>query len=202
MEMTIIRVPRALDGLEPLTFEMGEIYRDYHRQEEVAMVNSIRAPELLTVFNRNYLTLSRYINILQYEIDVANRRLEEAKAILIIDKLPGLLSEKGLSSPRSPLGSEDVRQAFLSQDADYQRFRQLLEILNLHLTNFETYRKGFENSYNSVKKLIGTDPSSWRPNPNLTQPAPSSPSPSPGLPSNDFKVTSEGLSDDFFGTPR
>ena len=101
-DMNFIRVPRALDGLAPLELEMTSIRQADARLQEVAFTNAHRAPELLTLFNRAWLDTSRYLNLLEYEMDVAERRLAEIRAIFIIDKLPALLAEKGFASSRSP----------------------------------------------------------------------------------------------------
>lgn len=198
-EMNFIRVPRALEGLEPLALDMTKIRQAEGRLPEVALTNSHRAPELLALFNGGYLDVSRYLNLLEYEMDVAERRLAEAKATFLIDKLPSLLADKGFASARSPLGSEDIRQAFLDRDDDYKRFQDLICVLRSYIGLFETLQTGFENGYNSVKKLIGTDSSTWRQNPNLTQPSPSSPDPVGSPFSYENAV---GTSDDFFGTPK
>jgi hypothetical protein len=197
-EMNTLRVPRALDGLDPLTLNMADLRQAEGRLGEVAFTNAARAPELLATFNKAWLDASRYLNLLEYEQDIADRRVAEIRAIVIIDKLPALLAEKGLATSRSPLGSEDIRQAFLDRDPDYKRMQELIVILRSYVSLLATLKKAFENGYNSVKKLLGNDPTSgYRPNPNLPQSPPSS----PGLPSDDFKVTSD-ISSDFFGKPQ
>lgn len=197
-EMNVIRVPRALDGLDHLTLDMTDLRQAEGRLGEVAFTNAARAPELLATFNKAWLDASRYLNLLEYEQDIADRRVAEIRAIVIIDKLPALLAEKGLATSRSPLGSEDIRQAFLDRDPDYKRMQELIVVLRSYVSLLATLKKGFENGYNSVKKLLGNDPTSgYRPNPNLPQSPPSS----PGLPSDDFKVTSD-ISSDFFGKPQ
>ena len=194
-ELNTIRVPRALDGLEPLCFDMTDIRQAEARLGEVALTNSNRAAELLTTFNQAYLNISRYLNFLEYEAGVAERRLAEVRAIFLIDKLPALLAEKNLATSRSPLGSEDIRQAFLDRDPDYKRMQELIGNLECYVGLFETIQIGFENAYNSVKKLLGTSGSEYRPNPNLGQPAPSSPE----ISNHNRALVS---SDDFFANPR
>lgn len=199
-EMNIIRVPRALDGLEPLTLDMTEIRQADGRRQEVAMVNALRAPELLTLFNNAWLVTAKYLNYLEYELDVAVRRLAETKAVILLDKVPVILAEKGLASARSPLGSEDIRQAILDRDPDYKKVQEYISSVRCYVGLLEAYQTSFMNAYNSVKKILGTDTSSWRPNPNLPQPiSPSTPL-TVGDPVVDpMKVTCND--DDFFGKP-
>lgn len=186
--MNIIRVPRAHEGLEPLLLDMTSLRQAELRQQEVAGTNSVRAPELLAVFNRAFLEARRYLARLQYEYDIAERQLSEARAVFLIDKLPELLAAKGLATARSPLGSEDLRQAFLDRDPDYKKYQNLLANIRCYMSLVEVLGDSFENSYNSVKKLVGSDSSSaYRPNPNLPQPSP---------------IADVTPSDDFFGTPR
>lgn len=197
-EMNLIRVPRALDGLEPLILDMTDIRQADGRRQEVAMVNALRAPELLTLFNNAWLITAKYLNYLEYELDVAVRRLAEVKAVIILDKVPGILAQKGLASSRSPLGSEDVRQAILDIDPDYKKVQEYISSVRCYVGLLEAYQTSFMNAYNSVKKILGTDTSSWRPNPNLPQPI--SPNTAPVDPiDNPMKVTCND--DDFFGKP-
>lgn len=195
-QMNIIRVPRALEGLEPLTLDMTDIRRADARQVEVAHTNASRAPELLMTFNMAYLNVSRYLTILQFEYDTAERKLDEARAVFLIDKLPALLVEKNMARASSPMGSEDIREAFLAREPEIQRYRELLDNLRAHLGLLETMKKGFENSYNSVKKLLGSGDGTYRPNPNL----PTNYNPSPQQPTN-YQAPVES-SDDFFGSPK
>lgn len=163
-----IRVPRGLAGLDPLVLDMDEIRKAEIRLPEVALTNALRAPELLATFNSSYLVAARYANQLEYELGAAQRRLSEARAIFLIDKLPGLLAEKGLATARSPLGSEDIRQAFLDRDPEYKQIQEVIATIETYKTMMDIYKRGFENAYNSVKKLIGNAPSpNFLSNPNL-----------------------------------
>ena len=195
-EMNLIRVPRALDGIEPLSLDMSSIRQADARLQEVQFVNAQKAPELLYLFNRAWLDTSRYINLLEYEAGMATRRLEEIRAVFVIDKLPGLMVEKGLARPSSPLGSEDLRQDFLNREEDYKRMKDLMVILDSYIGLLSSMQKGFQNGFDTVKKILGSD-TNHRPNPYLPQPQPAS----PGLPSDTFKVTSAS-DDDFFGVPK
>lgn len=196
-ELNTIRVPRGLEGLAPLELDMADIRRAEARLGEVALTNSHRAPELLTTFNKAWLDTSKCLNLLEYEIGCAERRMAEIRAIFLIDKLPALLTEKGLATSRSPLGSEDIRQAFLDKDADYKRMQELIGNIECYISLFHTIQKGFENAYNSVKKLIGGAPD-YRPNANLPQPLPHS----NGYPTPTGSPLDGAVSDDFFGDPK
>lgn len=163
-----IRVPRGLAGLDPLVLDMDDIRKAEIRLPEVALTNSLRAPELLATFNASYLVAARYANQLEYELGAAQRRLAETRAIFLIDKLPGLLAEKGLATARSPLGSEDIRQAFLDRDPEYKQVQEVIATIETYKSMMDIYRRGFENAYNSVKKLIGNAPTqTFLSNPNL-----------------------------------
>lgn len=197
-DMNFIRVPRARDGLEPLAFDMTGIRQAEGRLQEVAFTNNNRAPELLALFNGAFLITSRYINLLEYELDVVEQRLAEARAIFLIDKLPGLLAEKGLATARSPLGSEDIRQAFLDREPEFKALNEMAITYKCYIGLWETQQIGFENAYNSVKKLLGIDGSqSWRPNPNLPQQLGSEPN-SAALRQSTPTTSAD---DDFFGAP-
>lgn len=212
-ELNLLRVPRVLNGIDPLVIDMTAIRYAESRLSEVAIVNSARAAELLSLFNNAWLVSSKYLDMLKYESDCAERKASEVRAIFIVDKLPDLLKAKGLSTPRSPLGSEDIRLAFLEIDVEYKKIRDLQGILKSYVHFFETYRKAFENSYNSVKKLITNDQFAWRPNPGLVVHTTENPSPQleVGDNPNDYsKITSTAEEspeeqsesfDGFFGKP-
>lgn len=198
-ELTVIRVPRVDPALPPLVLELGEIYVVLGRGEEVKTVNTHKAPELLALFNKGYLDVSRIINALEYELLQAEDALQSIKSIILLDRMKGILEAKGLATKSSPLGSEDVRNAVYKQDPEYNRAHQLVDNLGCYVKRFSDIRKYFQNSYDSVKKIIGTDGMGSQPrqNPHLNVP-----SSYDTRPTTNNQALSEPPEDDFFGTAR
>jgi len=202
-DLTVIRVPRADPNLPPLVLDMSEIYVALGRKEEVAVVNSHKAPELLSTFNIAFLNCSRLINALEYELGVAEQRIREIKAVILIDRMKDLLEEAGLSNPRNPLGSEDIRQAMYERDPEYKRAFQLADNIKCYIKNLVDMRKFFQNSYDSVKKIMGTDMQSAhaRQNPYLAVSLSSGGNNQPPATTNN-QAQALADDDDFFGTAR
>ena len=193
-ELSVIRVPRADPSLPPLVLDLADIYMAMGRKEEVAIVNSHKAPELLSMFNVAYLNASRLINALEYEYQLAEQKVRQIKSIILLDRMKDFLESKGLANARSPLGSEDIRQAVYEQDPEYSRASTVAMNLQCRITQIQDFRKCFQNCYESVKKIMGSDAmgSFSRQNPNLIVP----------LSGTNNQAPQEPLppDDDFFGT--
>lgn len=154
-------VPRGLPDLSPLRLDLGEINTVESRIQEVAFTNPVKAPELLAVFNKAYSDLVGIISSVEYEFQMAKKHANEVRAIILIDKVPGILKEKGLSSAKSPTGSEDMRQAILDMDKDYSAAQDKVIQLKCILSLLEGKQKSIDMAYTSVKKVLG-DSSQYR----------------------------------------
>jgi hypothetical protein len=166
METQLLRVPRT-DPANPLVLDTTQIVYAQERLPEVAFSNTSRAPELMAVFNMAYLNTTRCLAQLEYELIQAKTRANSIKAVLLLDRLPGMLQAKGLSTARSPLGSEDIRQAFLDSDPEYLAALELTHNTQCYIAALEGQKRAFENAYNAVKKMLGQDTSTQRQNLNL-----------------------------------
>jgi len=197
-ELTVIRVPRADPALPPLVLDMAEIYMALGRKDEVAIVNSHKAPELLSLFNIAYLNSSRVLNALQYELGIVEQLIREIKAVILLDRMKDTLEKAGLSNSRNPLGSEDIRQAVYEKDPEYKRATLLAGNLSCYIQQVSDLRKFFQNSFDSVKKIMGSEAlgSYGRQNPNLVVPL------SGVNTTNNHQALQEPAEDDFFGTAR
>ena len=158
------------NGAEQVVLDMDEIYHIDKRQHEVATVNLHRAPELLTTFNRGFIAAREAAIKVQGLIDAAKKAERTRAAIVVLDEVPKILVQKGLATTRSPGGSEDLRKAVLHQDPEYVACLDRISMLEAAKAFLELKAKGFENSYTSVKKIFGGEPS-WQQNyrnPNLS----------------------------------
>ncbi len=168
-EICVIRVPRALHGLEPLGFEMVEIYRAERRIDEVAIVNAVRAPELLKTFNKAYLDLRKYISLLEYEHAIAEEQQSEVKGLIVLNDAPRILREKNLVSEKNPSGSVDQREAVVALDPRYKQITELVINLKCYLSLFNGKKDAIEKAYTAVKRIL-PDNFIRRANPNLVVP--------------------------------
>lgn len=150
---TRISVPRP--GKDSLVLDLAPVYRTEARVQEIATVTPQKAPELLMIFNVAFLDLSRMSTALEMELLQAKKLTERARAIAILDKVPGILKEKNLVSPRSPSGSEDQRNAILALDEEYQQATENEQQVACVLQLIKGKLKGIEMAYMSVKKILG-----------------------------------------------
>lgn len=162
-----LMVPRGLPNLAPLSFEVGEIRRAEERIQEIAFMTPSKAPELMAVFNKAYLDVCRISSAVEYEYELASKHLRETRAVLLIDKVPQRLKEKGLSTTKSPNGSEDYRQALLDLDPDYSKAQETLINIKCYLSLLEGKKKSIEMAYTATKKILGESFQN-RSNPHLT----------------------------------
>jgi len=173
-----LTVPTGLPKVPPMKVDMGGILAAESRIQEVAIVNPVKAPELMATFNQAYSDLTEIISKVEYQYEVAKIQEEKARAICIIDRVPGILKEKGLTSTKSPSGSEDMRSAVLALDPEYEAAQEKVIQLKCILTYLEGKLKAIDMAYTGVKKVFG-DTSQYRHSPDLSV--------EPGQPSSFFK---------------
>jgi len=138
-----------------IVFDITRLQVAESRMFEAAVVTPHKANELMALFNDAFLEATKHLAMARYQHTKAEQAIEKRKGVLIIDIIPGKLIEKGLATARSPLGSEDVRNAFITQDEDYialcdrrDKIRAVVELL-------DGKKRAMENSYSSVKKILG-----------------------------------------------
>lgn len=166
----IITIPRGVTGLAPLEIDLTNVYRAEGRIPEVAFVTPQKAPELLAVFIDAYASLAKHIVAVDFERSQAERAANKLRAIILLDKVPTILKDKGLTSARSPSGSEDLRKAILDSDEEYTSALDKIDQLNALVELIKGKSRSVEMAYTSVKKIIGENAYNFR-NTNLSGPA-------------------------------
>jgi hypothetical protein len=110
-----------------MRLEMGNIIEAEMRIHESKMVNPSTYADLEHCYNEAYRDLRRHLSTLGYQIAMAEKSLEEAKANVLLDKYPEFMAGKPKSHDNA-----DLRKAFLIRDDDYcaalDRFNQLKAI--------------------------------------------------------------------------
>jgi len=147
-ELTI-PIVKTLDGREDLTVQLHSTSVAECRAPEIAAITPAKAPELLVTFNKAYLDLTQIYAKLHLERSRAEDSLGKAKAVVLLDKLPGILKARGISS------SVDIRQAIVDSDEEYQMAKETLDIITATMEYIKGKIKFMENSYTAVKKIIG-----------------------------------------------
>ena len=169
IEGTTIEVPAPKEGAKPLTFDLSSIYMAESRQQEVAIVTPIKAPELLWVFNKAWLDVDGVIKRLSEARTSAEREVEKVRADLLLNRIEDILKLKNVSS------TKDTRDAVIVLDPSYQAAQDRVDQIHATCEWLKGKRESFENSFTSVKKIMGEDTynmSGRLSNPNLSHGAP------------------------------
>lgn len=161
---TEIVCPQGRPGESPLVIDLKAILQAEKRQEEVATVNSTKAPELLKTLNRSWLDLSETLSRLFLEKGKAAKALEKRRAELVLNVVPETLKEKKLSS------NDANREAVIQLDQEHERLEDTLMQIQAVVKYLEGKLHSFENAFSSVKKILGNDQPYMRglPNGNLS----------------------------------
>lgn len=154
-------VPSGLPNLSPLSLDVGEINEVESRIQEIAFVTPVKAPELLSVFNKAYGDLVQMISGVQFQFELAKQHMNKVRAIVLLDKVPQILKDRGLASAKSPMGSEDLRQAILDTDQEYIDAQQNVFQIKCILMLLEGKQQTIDKAYTAVKKVYA-DPSQYR----------------------------------------
>lgn len=142
-------VPRG-DGVgDPLILDVAAVVRAESRLAEVAIVNAQNAAELLAVFNEHWLTLQRNVTVLTYEKNKAEDALRRCRAEVLL----GCNDEK-LRAQGHTKSSADLRDALVEVDPKVTGAQDRLNEIRAVLEFLRGKMQGFENAYNSVKKLV------------------------------------------------
>lgn len=173
----ILRVPNGTD--KPTILDMRSIAQAEGRIREIAGVNAHKAPEMLSMFNRVYLDINDYLRQAKLDHLAATKKMEQRRAVVILDLVPEILAKKGLVRPGSPGGSEDLRNAVLAQDEIFQQAKDDADLAEACFELLKGKQKAVEMAYSSVKKILG-DSKDWRDLAALRTSAGAEPSGEPG----------------------
>lgn len=138
-----------LEGIDLSVLEEGE-----RRMHEVASVTKFKAQELLDLFNHAHLAASRARAVFLRASQRAESALEALAADIALNRAPAILKEKGLVSPRSPGGSEDLRQSVVQADPEYREMRDQLIDLKSGVETFSVRARAMEKAFSAVKAVF------------------------------------------------
>lgn len=147
----IIAVPIVPRGEQTaLQINLQRVLEVEARGDEIAVVTPQRAPELLATFNRAYLDSTEAFSRLKLEQARADDAVNRIKAEILLDRIPGILKEKGIGS------SADIRQAIIDADPDYQAAKERVDMIEAMIEYVKGKTKYLENCYTSIKKIMDT----------------------------------------------
>ena len=145
---SILMIPRGIPGLSPMTLDMSLVYSAEKRLGEVAMVSPATAPELIGYFNEACNATTKYLAWVEYEILMAQKHYELARAHVILEKAPDAydkIKDRGIKF------NEDFRGALVTMDRDCQGRLDTLNALKAVRVLLENKAKSFERAYYACK---------------------------------------------------
>lgn len=142
-----IIVPRGTQSGSAFRIDLKPILVAEARAVEVSAVTKHKAGELLRCFNEAWRIVKQHIAVQFKNRADAEKKLNETHALILLDKVPGILKEKGISS------SADTREAVISLQPEYQEALENYNYINAVVAYLETKAMFFERSFQSVKKL-------------------------------------------------
>lgn len=131
----------------PLRLEMSVIREAETRLIEAKTVNPATYLDLANCYNESYRVLKQHISNIGYQLLLAKKALEVAKADVILGEYAEYLKDK----PKSA-GSADLRDAFLIRNEDYLAATDRINQLTALQTNFEGKIKVLENVNSYMKQ--------------------------------------------------
>lgn len=144
--------PPGKPGGKPTVIDMAKITMAGYRESEVAIVTRVKAPELLAVFNEAWRDLHDVVAKLEAEKNAAEREVEDRAACVTLEVAPDKLRSLGL-----PCNAKTL-DAVVNLDEEYKRLCDVYDEIKAVQEFLKGRMKSFENSYNSVKKIMGDDP--------------------------------------------
>jgi len=151
IEGTTIMVPGVEDGSPDVVFNLAEIFVAEARQGEVAVVTPVKAPELLALFNKAWLETDKFIKKLAAFENKAEQAVGRVRAHMILNEVEGVLKAKGVPS------TKESRDAVILLDPRYIVQQDRVDQIHAMVEWLRGKMKSFENSFTSVKKIMGED---------------------------------------------
>lgn len=126
-----LSIPRPLSSesfLQETSSSAGEfqvnlapIYIAEARRNELVAARGRSLIELANAFDDGYDAACRLRAQAMYEQEIATIASRKRRAIILRDEMPAKLKERGLTSARSPVGAEDIRDTMYYEDAEFEK---------------------------------------------------------------------------------
>jgi hypothetical protein len=153
----VIVCPRAGTTVDAITIDLKKILEAEQRMIEVQALTPAKAGELCTVFTISWRDLHHNICVLEKEKIDAQKIVDRRKAIVFLEIVPQYLKDKGLFSPKSPTGNEEIRTAILNLDEEYQSGQEVVDQIVAIIELLKGKLKAFEMSFTTVQEDHGID---------------------------------------------
>ena len=132
-------------------FDLSKIRIAESRLLEAKMVNPITYAELESCFMESFRDLKRHLTTVTYQLALAEKAMEQAKAEVLIDKYPEFLKSQDMKKSQD---NADLRKAFLMRDEDYLAALDRINMLKAMESNFDGKIKVMENVCRVIRKSM------------------------------------------------
>jgi hypothetical protein len=137
-----------------LTFDMRKIHRAESRLIEMNGITKAKAGELLFCVIDAFGEAKEHYATLKGEFGRCKQKLRSIRGLIVLDKAPEELKSKGLSSARSPAGSEDLRDGVVNTNADYLKWSDVLIQVETAMDRMESKVEKLKMAYYAISDLI------------------------------------------------
>jgi hypothetical protein len=145
-----LTIPRGTPGQPAIALNMGEVYTAERRLNEVSLATPDTAPMLMGYFNEVCNTTTKYLSWVEYEILMAQKNHELAKATVILERSVEefkKLKDTGIKY------NEDFRNAVVARDPDCQSTLDTLNALMAVRALLDSKARTFVRAYNATRSL-------------------------------------------------
>lgn len=151
IEGTTLALPSATEDLPDQVFDLKDILIAEGRQREVAIMTPFKAPELLYTFNKAWLDTDKVVKKIVADIVKAENAVAKRKSHMLIYEVEKFLKAQGVAS------TKETREAVIILDDKYQVLQDRVDQLTAAKEWLKGKMESFENSFTSVKKIMGED---------------------------------------------
>lgn len=141
----------AFGKSQALPIDMSKIREAEKRIIEAKMVNPSTYAELECCFNEAYRDLKRHLSTIGFQLALADKTLEEAKASILLDTYPEFLKNGSMKKSQD---NADLRKAFMIRDPSYSATLDRINQLKALESNMDGKIKVIERTCAYMKKQI------------------------------------------------
>jgi len=150
----VMVLPRGnIKNTEPLRVDMVPLYKAEERLVEISVMNATKAAELMGYFNEAANRATRYMGNIQYELSLAQRNLDKAKARIIMEVLPAQMAKWKESGIKA---NEDLRTALFALDPECENLFDRIDCLTAVIAILDGKTKSFVRAFNAARSVADT----------------------------------------------
>lgn len=150
-----------------MKIELGKIADAEQRIQDISHVTPSKAPELLGSFTVAWQDLDKLVSFLNYEHQIAQDKVRNIRAVLLIETVQGVVKAKGLPN------TKDSRDAILDTHPEAMEAEETVHEIKCVLELIKGKRESVGMAYTAVKRCMGEGAYNMlgnKPNHNLSTP--------------------------------